>query len=77
VLELQDEAGEWSEPALVDRALERWRTVEELMTRPVEAAYVFRFARRRAVGLRVTLASEGMFTAPWTIAEIRAYATCR
>jgi len=77
VLELQDEAGEWSEPALVDRALERWRTVEELMTRPMEAAYVFRFARRRAVGLRVTLASEGMFTAPWTIAEIRAYATCR
>jgi len=57
--------------------LERWRTVEELMTRPVEAAYVFHFARRRAVGLRVTLASEGMFTAPWTIAEIRAYATCR
>jgi hypothetical protein len=77
VLELQDEAGDWSEPTLVDRALERWRTVEALMTRPMDAAYVLRFAPRRATGLRVTLASEGMFTAPWTIAEMRAYAACR
>jgi hypothetical protein len=77
VLELQDEAGEWIEPALVDRPLERWRTVEALMTRPLEAPYVLRFAPRRVTGFRLTLASEGMFTAPWTIAEMRAYATCR
>jgi hypothetical protein len=77
VLELQDEAGEWSEPPLVERPLERWRTVEALMSRPVEASHVLRFAPRRAAGFRVTLASEGMFTAPWTIAEVRAYSTCR
>jgi hypothetical protein len=36
-----------------------------------------RFARRRATGFRNTLASEGMFTAPWTVAELRAYGDCR
>ena len=78
VLELQDEAGEWVEPALVDRPLERWRTVEALMTRPLEApCNVLRFAPRRATGFRLTLASEGMFTAPWTVAKVRAYARCR
>ena len=77
VLELQDEGGEWVEPTLVDRPLERWRTVEALMTRPMEAPYVLRFAKRRVTGFRLTLASEGMFTAPWTVAEVRAYADCR
>jgi hypothetical protein len=61
----------------VDRPLERWRTLAALMSRPLEAPYVMRFARQRAVGFRVTLASEGMFTAPWTVAELRAYADCR
>jgi hypothetical protein len=51
--------------------------VEALMTRPLEAPYVLRFAPRRATGFRLTLASEGMFTAPWTVAEVRAYARCR
>jgi hypothetical protein len=77
VLELQGEGGEWVEPALVDRPLERWRTVEALRTRPIEAPYVLRFAKRRVTGFRLTLASEGMFTAPWTVAEVRAYADCR
>jgi hypothetical protein len=77
VLELQDEDGTWGEPALVERPLERWRTVEALLSRPIDAPYVMRFAARRAAGFRVTLASEGMFTAPWTIAELRAYAACR
>jgi len=77
VLELQDERGEWSEPPLVDRALERWRTLDGLMRDPVRAPYVLRFAPRRATGLRVTLASEGAFTAPWSVAELRAYAACR
>jgi hypothetical protein len=43
----------------------------------MEALHVLRFASRRATGLRLTLASEGMFTAPWTVAEVRAYADCR
>jgi hypothetical protein len=77
MLELQEETGEWIQPELVDRPLERWRTMEALMTRPIEAPYVLRFAPRRATGFRVTLASEGMFTAPWTVAEVRAYARCR
>lgn len=77
VLELQDERGQWSEPALVDRPLERWRTLEALMRDPVRAPYVLRFARQRATGFRVTLASEGAFTAPWSVAELRAYADCR
>lgn len=77
VLELQGENGEWFEPPPVDPPLERWRTIQALMSRPLEAPYVMRFARQRAVGFRVTLASEGMFTAPWTVAEVRAYADCR
>jgi hypothetical protein len=77
VLELQDEGGGWSAPPPLDRPLERWRTLEALMSRPFEAPYVMRFAPRRAVGFRVTLASEGMFTAPWTVAELRAYGDCR
>ncbi len=77
VLELQDAAGAWSEAELIDRPLERWRTLDALMKTPVQAPYVFRFARRRATGLRITLASEGTFTAPWTVAELRAFRDCR
>jgi hypothetical protein len=76
MLELQEETGELSQPALMQRPLERWRTMEALMTRPIEAPYVLRFAPHRASGFRITLASEGMFTAPWTVAEVRAYARC-
>jgi hypothetical protein len=77
VLELQDEDGAWFEPMLVDRPLERWRTIDALTKDPLEAPYVMRFGRRRAAGLRITLASEGMFTAPWTVAELRAFGECR
>jgi hypothetical protein len=77
VLELQEESGEWKEPALLDRPLERWRTLDALMRDPLRAPYVLRFPSQRATGIRITLASEGAFTAPWTVAELRAYADCR
>src|SRR5204862_248294 len=35
MLDLQDETGEWAQAALVERPLERWRTMEALMTRPI------------------------------------------
>ena len=77
VLELQDESGDWAEPTLLDRPLERWRTIDALRRDPLSAPYVLRFATQRARGLRITLASEGAFTAPWTVAELRGYAGCR
>jgi hypothetical protein len=77
ILELRDADGGFSEPILLDRPLERWRTIEALLTDPVQAPYVMRFAPRQATGFRVTLLSEGMFTARWTVAELRAYRDCR
>ena len=76
-LELREESGEWTQPPLLERPLERWRTIEALMTRSTDAPYVLRFAPRRVTAFRITLASEGMFTAPWTVAEVRAYSRCR
>lgn len=77
LLELRDDTGRWTSPALLGQGIERWRTLEALMTNPREAPFVFRFAQQRATALRITLASEGQFTAPWTVAELRAFGGCR